>query len=102
MVPQPAAALETHGADQGEVEELDPGVWRRLGRSLRRDRVALIGAFIVLAFAFIAVFAPALAPHNPNFQFGDGLTDQGAPLPPGGHYLLGTDDLGRDLLSRLI
>jgi peptide/nickel transport system permease protein len=102
MVPQPLAALETHGVDQGELEELDPGVWRRMWRSLRRDRVALIGAFIVLAFAFIAVFAPALAPHSPNFQFGDGLTDQGAPLPPGGHYLLGTDDLGRDLLSRLI
>jgi peptide/nickel transport system permease protein len=99
---QAAAPLGTHGSGQDEPVELDPGVWRRLWHSLRRDRVALTGAFIVLAFVFIAVFAPALAPHSPNFQFDDGLTDQGSPLPPGGHYVLGTDDLGRDLLSRLL
>src|SRR3954467_161592 len=38
----------------------------------------------------------------PDTQFPDGLSDDGGPLPPGGQFLLGTDLLGRDLLSRLI
>jgi peptide/nickel transport system permease protein len=80
----------------------EPGVWRRLGASLRRDKPALFGAFVVLLFVILAVFAPFLAPHDPNMQFANGLTMQGAPLGPGGQFPLGTDDLGRDLLSRLI
>ena len=53
---------------------------------------------IVLA----ALLAPWLAPHDPNFQFPEGLTLEGAPLPPGSPYLLGTDLLGRDLFSRIL
>ncbi len=92
------------GVDSGheEVVELDRGVWRRAWDSLRRDKLALLGAVIVLLFVIVAVFAPALAPHDPAAQFQDGLSQLGAPLPPGGKFPLGTDDLGRDLLSRLI
>ncbi len=93
---------ETVGAEHGPVVELDRGVWRRLWESLARDKPALVGALVVLLLVILAVFAPVVAPHDPNTQFMDGLSDQGAPLPPGGHYVLGTDDLGRDLLSRLI
>jgi peptide/nickel transport system permease protein len=56
---------------------------------------------ILLAIAG-AVFAPAIAPFDPNAQMFDGLTLEGAPLPPGGAYPLGTDLLGRDLLSRML
>ncbi len=49
-----------------------------------------------------ALAAPELAPYSPDEQFFDGLTLEGAPLPPGGRFWLGTDLLGRDLLSRLI
>ena len=49
-----------------------------------------------------AIAAPWLAPYDPNAQMFDGLTLEGAPLPPGGAYPLGTDLLGRDLLSRLL
>jgi peptide/nickel transport system permease protein len=90
------------GASYEEVVELERGAWRRMGASLRRDKMALVGAFIVLAFVLVAIFAPLLAPHVPTMQFADGLSPQGAPLPPGGRFLFGTDDLGRDLLSRLI
>jgi peptide/nickel transport system permease protein len=93
---------EQAGAEHGAVVELDRGVWRRLWESLARDKPALIGALVVLVLVILAVFAPAITPHDPNTQFMDGLSDQGAPLLPGSHYLLGTDDLGRDLLSRLI
>jgi ABC-type dipeptide/oligopeptide/nickel transport systems, permease components len=46
--------------------------------------------------------APWLAPYDPSQQFFDGLTLEGAPLPPSARFWLGTDLLGRDLLSRLI
>jgi len=49
-----------------------------------------------------AVFAPLIAPYNPHEQFFDGLTLEGAPLPPNDKFWLGTDLLGRDLLSRII
>jgi peptide/nickel transport system permease protein len=77
-------------------------VWQRVVASLVRDKAALFGALVVLAFVVVALFAPLLAPFNPDTQFVDGLTNQGAPIPPGHHYMLGTDDLGRDLLSRLL
>ena len=49
-----------------------------------------------------AVFAPWLTPHDPNEQYFEGLTLEGAPLAPNGQFWFGTDLLGRDLLSRLI
>ena len=48
------------------------------------------------------VFAPLIAPFDPNDQMFDGLTLEGAPMPPGGQFLMGTDLLGRDLFSRLL
>lgn len=62
----------------------------------------MAGLVVALAFVFIAVFAPVISPYPPEQQFFDGLTIEGAPLPPNDRYLLGTDLLGRDLLSRMI
>lgn len=71
-------------------------------KGLVRDPVAIAGAVTVLAVVAAAVLAPLLAPHDPAEQFFDGLTIEGAPLPPSERFPLGTDLLGRDLLSRLI
>ncbi len=73
----------------GQIAE----VWRRL----RRNRAAIVGGVIVLLFVFIAIFAPWLSPYPPNE--GD-LTKR--LKPPCREHLLGTDPLGRDLLSRVI
>jgi peptide/nickel transport system permease protein len=81
-----------------------PGRRRRhvLPRPLRSGRV-LIGGGIILVILICALFAPLVAPHDPNNQ--DLLTQL---MPPawvdGGQpeHLLGTDNLGRDTLSRLI
>lgn len=67
-----------------------------------RDPVAAFGLAVIAIIVGAALAAPWLAPFPPNEQFFDGLTLEGAPLPPGEAYLLGTDLLGRDLLSRLI
>jgi peptide/nickel transport system permease protein len=63
---------------------------------------ALFGLVIVAAVVFMALAAPLLAPYSPDLQMFDGLTLEGAPLPPSAQFPLGTDTLGRDLLSRLL
>lgn len=68
-------------------------VWRRL----RRNHAAIAGLAIVTFFAGVAAFAPLVAPHDPIAQDLDARL-----LPPSMTHLLGTDDLGRDLLSRII
>ena len=64
---------------------------------LRKQPLAAFGGLLVLTFAVMAAFAEYIAPHNPEIiDFENMLT------APGGEYLLGTDQFGRDLLSRLI
>ncbi len=65
-------------------------VWNDLNTSAR------IGLFIVLFFAFCAIFAPWLAPYGQSQIVGDVWE------PIGGEFIFGTDQIGRDLLSRLI
>lgn len=67
-----------------------------------RNRLALFGLVMILLFSAAAIFAPLIAPNPPNEQFFDGLTLEGAPLPPNGTFWLGTDLLGRSLFSRLL
>jgi len=67
--------------------------WRRY----KRNRMALVGLVLVLMFVFIAVFAPLLAPYHYNDQ---DLANAWQ-LPSSEHWF-GTDDLGRDQLSRII
>ena len=73
------------------------GPWRRAARRLRRRRAAMFGLAIVLGFIVLALFAPWIAPHDPI------ATDWGAirQAPSAAHWF-GTDDIGRDVLSRVI
>jgi len=71
-------------------------------RSLLRQPAALFGLAVVLVVVVLALAAPLIAPFNPDEQMFDGLTLEGAPMPPGGQFLLGTDTLGRDLFSRML
>ena len=72
--------------------------WRRLSR----DPLALVGMATIAAVTAAALGAPVIAPFDPTEQFYDGMTLEGAPLPPDEQFLLGTDLLGRDLFSRLL
>ncbi len=78
--------------------EMPKGVWRRL----LQKKLAVFALVLVGVIVGAAVFAPLVAPYDPAEQFFEGLTLEGAPLPPGKTFWLGTDLLGRDLLSRLI
>jgi peptide/nickel transport system permease protein len=74
----------------------------RILKAILRQPTALFGLIVVLIVIGLAVAAPWIAPFNPDEQMFDGLSLEGAPLPPGGPYLLGTDTLGRDLFSRML
>ena len=74
----------------------------RVLKAILRQPTALFGLIVVLVVIGLAVVAPWIAPFNPDEQMFDGLSLEGAPLPPGGPYLLGTDTLGRDLFSRML
>ncbi|MBZ9871539.1 ABC transporter permease [Mesorhizobium sp. BR1-1-9] len=74
------------------------GVWRRLVKR----RLALLGLFIVSIVLAGAILAPWLTGYDPNEQMFDGLTLEGSPLPPDAKFWLGTDLLGRDLLTRIL
>jgi peptide/nickel transport system permease protein len=87
----------------GPNGERDRGYWAEAWFELRHDWTAMVGLALVVALVLLAVLAPELAPHNPTFQFFQGLTPDGSPLRPGSHsFPLGTDGLGRDELSRLL
>ncbi|WP_425602854.1 ABC transporter permease [Hoeflea algicola] len=73
-------------------------VWRKLAQR----KLAVIGLVIMFICILGATLAPWITPFDPNEQHFDGLTIEGAPLPPGAVYWLGTDLLGRDLFSRLL
>lgn len=66
------------------------------------NRLVLAGLIIIACLILLAVFAPLIAPHSPNVQFEEGLDPNGMPLPPTARFRLGTDCLGRDVLSRVI
>jgi peptide/nickel transport system permease protein len=73
--------------------------------ALRRLMVRPLAVFGLIVIAIVvggALLAPWIAPFDPAEQHFDGLTIEGAPLPPNATFWLGTDLLGRDLLSRIL
>jgi peptide/nickel transport system permease protein/dipeptide transport system permease protein len=76
----------------------DPTPFQETWYNLKKNRGAMTGLVVIALFVLMAIFAPLLAPYDPLAQ-----TIEMRNMPPlsEGH-LLGTDDLGRDMLSRLI
>ena len=81
-----------------QVEQKQHGFWSDLFRRLIREKpLGTFGLVIVIILFIVGIFAPFLAPY--------GMNDVNLPdrlKPPSSTYILGTDQLGRDLLSRLI
>jgi len=83
---------------------------QRIVSVLKRDKLALAGAVVVVAFVLTAMFAPYVAPHGPEEQFGfmqepmsqsTGDFDSDGQTETVTHYL-GTDDFGYDILTRIV
>jgi peptide/nickel transport system permease protein len=77
---------------------VSPGYWRSVGHRLVRDRLAMFCAGVLILLVLAAIFAPWVAPADP---FKASMLKRLLPVGSPG-YLLGSDELGRDLLSRLI
>jgi peptide/nickel transport system permease protein len=80
------------------VFDRSPGYWRTVASRLVRDRVAMGALVVVVALLLMAVFGPWLAPADP---YASSMLKRLKPIGFEGHPL-GTDELGRDMLSRLI
>lgn len=95
----PATAIPT---EQEDVVAPYRSHWALAWYRLRRNKMAMLGAAIVLLLILAAIFAPLLAPHDPNQPFDQGLNLDGTPAAPSSFFLLGADTLGRDQLSRIL
>lgn len=77
--------------------------WGDVQRRFWRQKLSVAAAIVLLLLALVSILAPVIAPHDPIKQFRqEGLTELGEPVPANAKFWLGTDGLGRDLLSRLI
>lgn len=79
------------------VTERVSGPWRDAWRAFRRNKIAMAGLVMILMFIVIALLAPVIAPYDYKAQE---LTNR--LKPPSSSHWFGTDDLGRDLFSRIL
>ena len=97
---RPALAVETGTPVEGRSP------WRLAWDRLRRDRVAVACAAFILLLALVAILADPISKlvgYGPTQQDRTGgITPDGLPMPPSPHHLLGTDNLGRDILVRIV
>jgi dipeptide transport system permease protein len=85
------------------LQAAPPGPSRELWREFRRNRGALIGLAVVVTLVLCALLADLIAPFSPSEQYRDAILQAPSTQPVNGHvFLLGTDPVGRDVLSRLI
>jgi len=91
--PSPSTANADLAVLRQRPESMQAQVWRRF----RRNPLALFGIIVLTLLALSAIFAPWLAPYDPN-----AVNPYEALQPPNTDHWLGTDDLGRDVLSRLL
>jgi peptide/nickel transport system permease protein len=93
-----------------EVVEAHRSLSDRIVETLKHDKLALFGTVVVVLFVLTAVFAPLVAPYNPDAQFGfmqSPMSESTGDYDSDGQtetitHLLGTDSFGHDILSRII
>lgn len=83
------------------ASERHRGQWSLTWRRFRRHKLAVVGLVILAILFIVAIAAPLVAPYNPNFQ-DRALARFGDPAAPSLRHPFGSDNLGRDYLSRTI
>ncbi len=72
-------------------------LWQDAARTFARNRAGMVGLVYALILLFVAVFAPIIAPYDPNQQEWTALRQ-----PPSAAHFMGTDEVGRDVFSRIL
>lgn len=75
-------------------------IYGRYWYKFRRNRLSIVGLVAILAVVFVAVFAPLLAPYPASAGLYVNFANAGA--PPSSAHIFGTDDIGRDIVSRIM
>lgn len=97
-----AAAVLRDDEDLFEGREA-PGAWRQAGRRLLKNRAATVSVVVIALLYLVAIFSPLLARYDPTQVHFEAITAPPAWMVGGSwKYPLGTDSVGRDVLSRLI
>lgn len=97
--------IRTYEAPAATLLRKPASLWRDALSRLLRNRLAIVGGIFVLLLATLAVIGPVIAPWDYRVQDLEGLRENAnKPIPPftSTEHVLGTDQLGRDLLSRLM
>jgi len=100
--------FQTQGMESAPAQVIEGrSQWQLTWRRLRHDKMAVASMFVILLVGAAALLAPLVATwtgHPPNLPFPNtGTNAFGNPVGPGTHgFLLGTDNLGRDLLVRIL
>jgi len=95
-------------AKHGELDELvqptreRPGLWSQLGKFARGQPLGFAGGLVVLLFIALALFAPWLSPFDPEASSYEHMLAVPGTASETGTFFLGTDDFGRDVLTRII
>jgi len=93
----PLGVIEPTAAPAADVTTVRTP-WREFVRKFRRQHAAIIAGGFVVALVLVAMFAPWIAPYDPETYFDYDNLNQG----PSARYWLGVDPLGRDIFSRLV
>ena len=79
------------------LDQVGQRQWRRFARRFLRSRNVMAGSLVLLAVITLVALAPAMSPYEPTQQFRRHRLE-----PPSADFLLGTDNLGRDILTRIL
>ena len=92
--------ITAQGEDQFFAKKVE-SFWTLVWRRFRRHKLAMFGTVIIIVLGLCALLAPIIAPYPPEEMHFDAAPG-GIPGAPSPQYLLGTDNLGRDYLSRCL
>lgn len=81
---------------ESEIADSD-STWDKVKNMIKSNKLAAFSLVVILLFCFCAIFAPYVAPHDPTLQDYANVRAK-----PSSEHILGTDELGRDVLSRII
>ncbi len=106
MATTAATGSQQRAAELNVIARKQRSLWRDAGYRLVRNRAAVAGLVVIASATLVAIFAGFIAPYDP-IEIHSGGVDRLTPIWVGGKYtspdyILGTDALGRDILSRLI